>query len=109
MSGAAEVIFDANLLVAAAVAFADPERRETLRALAVVARWSGSSRNSQPWRFIVLRDLALIRELWQATRGDDATGSLSPRPSVRTRLDGTPCETRKFFAAAARRSERPWL
>jgi nitroreductase len=37
-----------------------------LRALVEVARWSGSSRNSQPWRFIVVRDVPLIRELWQA-------------------------------------------
>jgi nitroreductase len=34
-----------------------------LTALTEVARWSGSSANSQPWRFIVLRDVALIRQL----------------------------------------------
>jgi nitroreductase len=36
---------------------------EDLTALAAVARWSGSSRNSQPWRFIVVRDVALIRRI----------------------------------------------
>ncbi len=43
----------------------EPVADETLRALTEVARWSGSSRNTQPWRFIVLRDEALIRQLWQ--------------------------------------------
>ena len=32
-----------------------------LDAIVDVGRWSGSSRNSQPWRFIVLRDVELIR------------------------------------------------
>jgi nitroreductase len=31
-----------------------------------VARWSGSSRNEQPWRFIVVRDIDTVRRLWQA-------------------------------------------
>lgn len=31
-----------------------------LDAIADVGRWSGSSRNSQPWRFVVLRDRGLI-------------------------------------------------
>jgi nitroreductase len=37
--------------------------REALDALVDVARWSGSSRNSQPWRFIVVTDERRIREL----------------------------------------------
>ena len=41
---------------------------EDLRALTEVARWSGSSRNSQPWRFIVLRDVALIRHIAETGR-----------------------------------------
>ncbi|MDP8904698.1 MAG: nitroreductase family protein [Chloroflexota bacterium] len=44
----------------------EPVSDEILHALTEVARWSGSSRNTQPWRFIVLRDQSLIRELWQA-------------------------------------------
>ncbi len=47
---------------------------EDLRALANVARWSGSSTNSQPWRFIVLRDHGLIRRL--ADAGDPQTRAL---------------------------------
>lgn len=37
-----------------------------LDALADVARWSGSSTNAQPWRFIVLRDRATIRRIADA-------------------------------------------
>ncbi len=45
----------------------------TLDAVADVARWTGSSMNTQPWRFVVLTDVATIRALHQAglpqTRG----------------------------------------
>lgn len=43
----------------------EPVSDEHLRALTEVARWSGSGRNTQPWRFILVRDVSLIRELWQ--------------------------------------------
>ena len=42
---------------------ADPVTEDELNALAQVARWSGSSSNSQPWRFIIVRDVALIRQI----------------------------------------------
>jgi nitroreductase len=45
-----------------------------LSALTEVARWSGSSRNTQPWRFLVIRDVALIREI--ADVGHPQTRSL---------------------------------
>jgi nitroreductase len=41
----------------------EPVAQDDLLALAEVARWSGSSRNSQPWRFIVISDIALIRQI----------------------------------------------
>lgn len=41
----------------------EPVDDEKLTALGEVARWSGSSRNSQPWRFIIVRDLSLIRRI----------------------------------------------
>ena len=34
-----------------------------LISLTEVARWSGSSTNSQPWRFIVIRDMATLRTI----------------------------------------------
>ena len=40
-----------------------PLTEEELDALADVARWSGSSRNQQPWRFIVIRDIPTIRAI----------------------------------------------
>jgi nitroreductase len=52
----------------------EPVAEADLAALVEVARWSGSSRNSQPWRFIVVRDVALIRTLAEA--GHPQTRSL---------------------------------
>ena len=37
-----------------------------LDAVADAARWSGSSRNTQPWRFIVIREPATLRALAEA-------------------------------------------
>jgi nitroreductase len=41
----------------------DPVSDDDLRSLAQVARWSGSSRNSQPWRFLIVRDVEVIRRI----------------------------------------------
>ncbi len=50
-----------------------PVARAELDALADVARWSGSSSNSQPWRFIVVTERDTVRKLGDAclpqTRG----------------------------------------
>ncbi|MDQ8045735.1 MAG: nitroreductase family protein [Solirubrobacteraceae bacterium] len=37
--------------------------RETVAALVDAARWTGSARNRQPWRFVEVRDRALIEAL----------------------------------------------
>ncbi|CAN5611644.1 nitroreductase [soil metagenome] len=58
----------------------EPVSEDNLRALTEVARWSGSSRNSQPWRFIVVRDEPIIRGLWQA--GIPQTRSLETAMAV---------------------------
>ncbi len=39
---------------------------EQLAALADVARWSGSSTNTQPWRFIVIRDRDVLLRIHEA-------------------------------------------
>ncbi len=44
----------------------EPVGDDELQALAQVARWSGSSRNSQPWRFLIVRDIAVIRRIADA-------------------------------------------
>jgi nitroreductase len=41
----------------------EPVGEADLEALTEVARWTGSSRNSQPWRFIVVREAATIAKL----------------------------------------------
>jgi nitroreductase len=52
---------------------AEPLDPGLLEALLDVARWTGSSRNTQPWRFIVITDPATIRAIHEAglpqTRG----------------------------------------
>jgi nitroreductase len=59
---------------------AEPVSREALDAIADVARWSGSGRNSQPWRFIVITSVATIREL--AGAGMPQTRSLNTATAV---------------------------
>lgn len=47
---------------------------EVLDALADAARWSGSSTNSQPWRFVIIRSLETLRAIGEA--GLPSTGLL---------------------------------
>lgn len=44
----------------------EPLDDDTLDALVDAARWTGSSRNEQPWRFIVIREPETIRRLHEA-------------------------------------------
>ncbi len=44
----------------------EPISEAELTALADVARWSGSSANTQPWRFIVIREAETLRAIAQA-------------------------------------------
>jgi nitroreductase len=53
----------------------DPVDQAALDALADVGRWSGSSRNTQPWRFLVITDETTIRAL--AAAGHPQTRSLA--------------------------------
>ncbi len=41
----------------------DPVPGEALRWLLEIARWTGSSRNTQPWHFIVVDDREILRQL----------------------------------------------
>lgn len=43
-----------------------PVSEAELTALADVARWSGSSANTQPWRFVVVREKETLRAIAQA-------------------------------------------
>ncbi len=53
---------------------AEPVDREAIDAIADVGRWSGSSQNTQPWRFIVIADSSVLRRL--APIGMPSTRSL---------------------------------
>jgi nitroreductase len=57
-----------------------PVDQDDLDALVDVARWSGSSANSQPWRFIVIRDPATIRTIHEL--GLPSTRGLATAPAA---------------------------
>ena len=42
-----------------------PVPEDVLNELLEVARWTGSSRNSQPWHFVVVTDKDVLRQLGQ--------------------------------------------
>lgn len=44
---------------------AEPVPEAVAKQLLQVARWTGSSRNTQPWHFVVVTDKALLREISQ--------------------------------------------
>ena len=44
---------------------ADPVPEDVVKQLVQVARWTGSSRNTQPWHFIVVKDKDLLKKLSQ--------------------------------------------
>lgn len=43
-----------------------PVAIEILDAIADAARWSGSSRNTQPWRFVIVRSIETLRAIGEA-------------------------------------------
>ena len=43
-----------------------PVDPDALDAIADAARWSGSSRNGQPWRFVIIRDSETLRSIHEA-------------------------------------------
>src|SRR5215213_3008075 len=43
--------------------YPDPVSEAHLAQLLEVARWTGSSRNSQPWHFVVITDPAVLRQI----------------------------------------------
>jgi nitroreductase len=53
----------------------EPITAQELNAIADAARWSGSSQNKQPWRFITIREAATLRAIAEA--GMPSTRSLT--------------------------------
>ena len=74
----------------------EPPTDAELAALTDVARWSGSSKNSQPWRFIVVRDRAVLQRLHEA--GLPQTRSLKTAPAaIAIVLGGDPADPDHAF------------
>lgn len=53
---------------------------EVLHAIADAARWSGSSANTQPWRFVIIRDRDTLHAIAEA--GAPSTRSLATAPAA---------------------------
>lgn len=65
----------------------DPVPDESLTAILEAARWTGSARNRQPWRFAVVRERGLLREL---SRLGAYAGHLAGAPlAILLAVDGT--------------------
>lgn len=74
----------------------EPPSEEELHALTEVARWSGSSRNSQPWRFIVVRSRDVLGQIHEA--GLPSTRSLRTAPvGIAITLPGDPADLEHAF------------
>ena len=58
----------------------EPPTDEELAAIVDAARWTGSAANEQPWRFIVIRDLATLKALHVA--GMPQTRGLATAPAA---------------------------
>jgi nitroreductase len=56
----------------------EPPSDDEIHVLTEVARWSGSSRNGQPWRFIVVRSRDVLGQIHEA--GAPSTRSLRTAP-----------------------------
>ena len=65
----------------------DPLPEETIEELLQVARWSGSSSNSQPWHFIAITDRALLRWLSEV-RGTSTAWVATAPLAIAIVLDG---------------------
>ncbi len=74
----------------------EPLRDAELEALTDVARWSGSSRNNQPWRFVVIRDRVVIERIHEA--GAPQTRSLrTAQQAIAIVLGGDPADVENAF------------
>jgi nitroreductase len=84
---------------------AEPPTDAQLDAILEVARWTGSSKNTQPWRFILIRDPAVIREM--ADAGMTLTRSLqSATAAIAIVLPGDPEQATSLAFDEGRAAER---
>lgn len=55
---------------------------EDLTYILEAARWAPSAGNSQPWRFIIVRELENIHKIWETTTGIEVTLSATRTHSI---------------------------
>jgi nitroreductase len=65
----------------------EPVPDDVIERLLELARWTGSSRNSQPWHFIVVHDKAALREI--ATMRPNINWAADAPVGIAVVLDGT--------------------
>jgi len=65
LANASEVVEEMRKVRQARLYRPDPVPEDVLNELLEVARWTGSSRNSQPWHFVVVTDKEQLRQLSQ--------------------------------------------
>jgi nitroreductase len=63
VANAEDVIREIRSVRQARLFHATPVPDDVLNELLEVARWSGSSRNTQPWHFVVVKDKAMLKQL----------------------------------------------
>lgn len=83
----------------------EPVGDEALHAITEAARWSGSGKNTQPWRFIVIRQTETIREF--AAAGLPQTRSLrTAMAAIAIVMPGDPQRATSYAYDEARAAER---
>jgi nitroreductase len=65
LSNASEVVEEMRQVRQARLYRPDPVPGEVVNQLLEIARWTGSSRNSQPWHFVVVTDKEQLRQISQ--------------------------------------------
>jgi nitroreductase len=65
LSNAREVVEEMRQVRQARLYRPDPVPEEVVNQLLEIARWTGSSRNSQPWHFVVVTDKEQLRQISQ--------------------------------------------
>ena len=62
----------------------EPVSDDDLEAILEVARWTGSSKNTQPWQFVVVTDPEIKREISKATQWTGCTPMTTTRAGYRS-------------------------
>src|SRR6185437_15877162 len=63
LSNAEQVLAEMNKVRQVRQYRSDSVSQETINSLLEVARWTGSSRNTQPWHFVVVTDRGLLKQI----------------------------------------------